>query len=224
MVDDIESNRRLIKEYLSQVNLDVIEAEDGQKSLLFAKEYHPDLIIMDLKMPVMDGYEATQQLKQDPTTLDIPIIALTASVTVEEKAKAHRFEGHLSKPVNTQALFNELSRYLKHTEKPAESVTQAATDTVETPTLENIIDLPVLRQSLEEKMLPVWQELNEMMEMDAIEAFAKQLLNLGKKHQAAHLIHYADKLRELADEFDIDGVERTLAAFPDIVEGMNTTK
>ncbi len=224
VVDDIESNRRLIKEYLSQVNLDVIEAEDGQKSLLFAKEYHPDLIIMDLKMPVMDGYEATQQLKQDPTTLDIPIIALTASVTVEEKAKAHRFEGHLSKPVNTQALFNELSRYLKHTEKPAESVTQAATDTVETPTLENIIDLPVLRQSLEEKMLPVWQELNEMMEIDAIDAFAKQLLNLGKKHQAAHLIHYAEKLHELADEFDIDGVERTLAAFPEIVEGMNTTK
>jgi PAS domain S-box-containing protein len=227
VVDDIKSNRHLIKECLSQVNLDVVEAEDGQKSLLFAKEYHPDLIIMDLKMPVMDGYEATQQLKNDPTTLDIPIIALTASVTVEEttKIKAHRFDGHLSKPVNTQALFNELSRYLKHTEKPAESVTEAATDTVEeTLTLENIVDIPILRQTLENKMLPVWQELNELIEMDAIEAFVEQLLNLGKKHQATHIVHYADKLHELADEFDIEGVERTLATFPEIVEGISTTK
>ncbi|OQY55847.1 MAG: hypothetical protein DRR08_20295 [Candidatus Parabeggiatoa sp. nov. 2] len=226
VVDDIESNRHLIKECLSQVNLDVIEAEDGQKALLFINEYRPDLILMDIRMPVMDGYEATQQLKENPSTLDIPVIALTASVTLDDKSKikTHGFDGYLSKPVNTQGLFNELCRYLKHTEKPAESVTEAATDTVEMPSLENIIDLPVLRQTLEEKMLPVWEEISDLVEMDAIEAFAEQLLNLGKKHQAQHLVHYADKLRELAEEFDIEDVERTLAAFPDIVEGMNTTE
>ncbi len=226
VVDDIESNRHLIKECLSQVNLDVIEAEDGQKALLFINEYRPDLILMDIRMPVMDGYEATQQLKANPSTLDIPVIALTASVTLDDKSKikTHGFDGYLSKPVNTQGLFNELCRYLKHTEKPAESVTEAATDTVEMPSLENIIDLPVLRQTLEEKMLPVWEEISDLVEMDAIEAFAEQLLNLGKKHQAQHLVHYADKLRELAEEFDIEDVERTLAAFPDIVEGMNTTE
>ena len=226
VVDDIESNRRLIKEWLSQVNLDVIEAEDGQKALLFTEEYRPAMILMDIRMPVMDGYEATQQLKTNPSTLDIPVIALTASVTLDDKSKikTHGFDGYLSKPVNTQGLFNELCRYLKHTEKPAESVTEAATDTVEMPSLENIIDLPVLRQTLEEKMLPVWEEISDLVEMDAIEAFAEQLLNLGKKHQAQHLVHYADKLRELAEEFDIEDVERTLAAFPDIVEGMNTTE
>jgi PAS domain S-box-containing protein len=225
VVDDIESNRLLIKEWLSQLNLDVIEAEDGQKSLLFAKESHPVLIIMDLKMPIMDGYEATQQLKENPSTQDIPVIALTASVTLDEKAKikANGFDGYLSKPVNLQSIIKELCRYLTYTEKPTESVTETATDTIETPALENINDLPVLRQTLEEKMLPVWEEISDMVEMDAIEAFAEQLLNLGKKHQALHLVHYADNLRELAEEFDLDAVERTLAVFPDMVKGMNTT-
>ncbi|HIE00078.1 MAG TPA: PAS domain S-box protein [Thiotrichaceae bacterium] len=217
VVDDIESNRHLIKACLSQVNLEVLEAENGQKSLLFAQEYQPALIFMDLKMPVMDGYEATQQLKENPNTQEIPIIALTASVTVEEqnKIKAHDFDGYLSKPVSTQNLLKELSRYLKHLEKPA--VTEMATDTLETLSLENIIELPVLRQTLAEKMLPLWQDINEIMDIDAIETFAEQLFQLGEKHQAQHLIHYADNLREFAQDFDIEGVEKTLQQFDKMV-------
>jgi signal transduction histidine kinase/DNA-binding response OmpR family regulator len=223
VVDDIESNRRLIKEWLSQVNLDVIEAEDGHKALLFTEESQPDLILMDIRMPVMDGYEATQQLKANPSTLDIPVIALTASVTLDEKSqiKTHCFDGYLSKPVNMRALFNELSRYFKHTKKSAEPVTTGGDDT--TLISENIIELSRLRQTLEDKMLPVWQSLNEMIEIDAIEAFAKQLHKLGKKHQAQCLIHYADNLRELTNDFNIEGVERTLATFPDIMKKISTT-
>ncbi len=225
VVDDIESNRRLIKEWLSQVNLDVIEAEDGQKALLFTEEYRPAMILMDIRMPVMDGYEATQQLKANPSTLDIPVIALTASVTLDDKSKikTHGFDGYLSKPVNMRNLFNELSRYFKHTKKSAEPVTETATGDDTTLTSENIIELSRLRQTLEEKMLPVWQYLNEMIEIDAIEAFAEQLHKLGEKHQTQRLIHYAENLRELAEDFDIEGIERTLAAFPDIVEKISTT-
>ncbi|HDN27759.1 MAG TPA: response regulator [Thioploca sp.] len=222
VVDDIESNRRLIKEWLSQVNLDVIEAEDGQKALLFTEEYRPAMILMDIRMPVMDGYEATQQLKTNPSTLDIPVIALTAFVTLDEKSQ-HGFDGYLSKPVNMRNLFKELSRYFKHTKKSAEPVTETATGDDTTLTSENIIELSRLRQTLEEKMLPVWQYLNEMIEIDAIEAFAEQLHKLGEKHQTLRLIHYAENLRELAEDFDIDGIERTLAAFPDIVEKISTT-
>jgi len=80
VVDDIESNRTLIKEWLSKANLEIIEAEEGQQALLLASEYRPDIILMDIRMPVMDGYEATKQLKENPTTFKIPIVALTASV------------------------------------------------------------------------------------------------------------------------------------------------
>jgi CheY-like chemotaxis protein len=224
VVDDIESNRTLIKECLSCVNLDVVEAEDGQIALIFAEEYHPALILMDLKMPELDGYEASQQLKANPNICDIPIIALTASVTVSEQAKikAHGFDGYLSKPVNIDNLFQELSRYLKPIEKSAISVTEAPVkdDSMETQPFENIVELPVLRQTLFDKMLPAWQDLIEIMEMEAIEEFAKQLIQLGEKHQAQHLIDYADNLRELVEDFDIEAVERALEAFHDIVEAL----
>jgi CheY-like chemotaxis protein len=218
VVDDIESNRHLIKACLSQVNLEVLEAEEGQKSLLFAKEYQPALILMDLKMPVMDGYEATQQLKENPNTQEIPIIALTASVTVEEqtKIKAHDFDGYLSKPISTEILLKELSRYLKHLEKP--TLTETATDTLETLSLENIIELPVLRQTLVEKILPLCQELKDVIDIDAVEAFAEQLFQLAEKHQAQQLIHYAEHLREFAQNFDIDGLEKTLQQFDKMVK------
>ncbi len=222
VVDDIEPNRHLIKELLSQANLEVIEAENGQQALILTQKYHPDLILMDIRMPVMDGYEATQHLKANPSTLDIPVIALTASVTLEEQAKikAHDFfKGCLSKPVNTQALFNELSRYLKHTDK-TDSVTETAisSDTKETFIPEEIVELAALHQTLEQKMLPIWQEITNLIEMESIEAFSEQLIQLGEKHHARHFIHYAENLREFADDFDIEGIERMLAAFPEMVK------
>jgi signal transduction histidine kinase/FixJ family two-component response regulator len=220
VVDDIESNRNLIKEWLSQVNLEVVETENGQQAVIFAKEYHPALILMDLKMPVMDGYDATQQLKKESSTHDIPIIALTASVTIEEKAKiqASSFDGYISKPVNTHELFSELSRHLKQTDK-AESVTKIApVETAKTFSPDEIVELPVLRQTLVEKILPKWQELNYMIEIDSIETFAEQLIQLGKKHHASHFIHYAENLQELTESFDIDGIEQTLEAFPEMVK------
>jgi len=222
VVDDIESNRTLINEYLSKVNLDVVEAADGQKGLLFAQEYRPNLILMDIRMPEMDGYEATRQLKENPTTQKIPVIALTASVTVDEKANvmAHGFDGYLSKPVSTHALFNELTHYLKHTKKPTKP--QAAMDDKPSLLLETWIELPVLLQTLEEKILPKWQEIIDMIETDAVDEFAKQLINLGNKHHASILIDYATKLRDKAQEFDIDGVERTLEEFPAILDRIKT--
>ncbi len=219
VVDDIESNRHLVKECLSQVNLDVFEAENGQQAVIFAKEYHPDLILMDIRMPIMDGYEATQQLKEDASTLDIPIIALTASVTVDEQTKiqAHGFKGCLFKPINTQELFRELSRYLKHTDK-TDSDTAVMDDTAKTLIPEEIVELAALHQTLEEKMLPMWQQINNLIEMESIEAFAEQLIQLGEKHHAQPFIQYAENLRELVDDFDIEGIERMLEAFPEMAK------
>jgi CheY-like chemotaxis protein len=115
VVDDVESNRDLIEEYLLSFNLEVISAENGQKALLFAKEYHPVLILMDIRMPEMDGYEVIKQLRDNQNTADIPIIALTASVAWDKKAKikAHGFDGFLAKPINIFELLRELFRYLK---------------------------------------------------------------------------------------------------------------
>lgn len=86
VADDNTSNRRLLVEYLSPYGFELIEAGDGVQALAQAREYQPALILMDIAMPVLDGLEATRRLKADPATANIPVIAVTASVTPEQEA------------------------------------------------------------------------------------------------------------------------------------------
>ncbi len=216
VVDDIESNRELIREWLSQVNLEVIEAENGQKAVQLAKKYHPELIIMDIRMPEMDGYEATQVLKNDQTTQNIPIIGLTASIALDDqtKIKAHNFDGYLIKPIKMRYLFSELSHYLKHTEMPTAGRELLEEDT----SLNSIAKLPELIQTLEKAMMPIWEDMKGLIEIDAIEEFVTKLEELGKEHNAPTLIHYSENLSEFVQNFDILNIEATFNKFPNIVK------
>ncbi len=221
VVDDIESNRHLIEEYLSQVNLEVLSAENGQNALLFAEEYHPALILMDIKMPEMDGYEATKRLKDNLNTADIPVIALTASVALNEKTKleAHGFDGFFLKPVNISVLFNELSHYLKYTKKTL--TTQAATTEVETLNPENIINLSELRKKVEQEVMPLWKRAKIMMKMDVVIAFAEKMINLGNEYNIPVFIHYGEPLLESTKIFNILYIQKALKEFPDLVKQLN---
>ncbi|OQY56279.1 MAG: hypothetical protein DRR08_02530 [Candidatus Parabeggiatoa sp. nov. 2] len=229
LVDDIESNRTLIKEWLSQVNLDIVEAENGQKALLFADKYHPDIILMDIRMPVMDGYEATQQLKNNPNTQQIPIIALTASVGLGNKSKimTYGFDGYLSKPLKMPALFSELSHYLKQTETavPIAEKDDAPVETQTTLISENLAHFPKLVEELKKEIKPLWEELSSgMMETNLIEEFVETLLKRASEYNVSGLTHYADKLHEYTQDFDMDNLEQTLKEFLQIVEQLGTTK
>jgi CheY-like chemotaxis protein len=84
IVDDFEDNRQMYAEFLAYSGYHVLEATDGAEAVAKAKELAPDLVVMDLSLPVMDGWEATRRLKGDPTTRHIPILALTG----------HSFDGH----------------------------------------------------------------------------------------------------------------------------------
>ncbi len=217
VVDDIESNLDLIKEWLSQASIEVVEADNGQKALLFAEEYQPDVILMDLRMPVMDGYAATRQLKENSTTHAIPVIALTASVPTDVKAKIQEFgfDGYLTKPVNIQNLFSELSRYLTYT-KQAQPVTKT---TAEDEAFQHLIpeDLDKLPELIG-VLLPAWQELQGVLEMDRIEAFAEKLLKFGNDHHIQDFITYAENLREYAQNFDVTHLEGALRNFESLVK------
>ncbi len=222
VVDDIESNRTLIKEWLSKANLEIIEAEEGQQALLLASEYRPDIILMDIRMPVMDGYEATKQLKENPTTFKIPIVALTASVKMGDKSKMkaqYGFDGYLSKPVKMCDLFAELSHYLSH--KTALRTENAApVDTLIALNPEKIARLPELIETLEKEMMPMLKKISGVLEMGAIENFAKQVGELGTEYNVPSLVYYADNLSEFSHNFDIANIEGALKKFPEIVENL----
>jgi two-component system cell cycle response regulator DivK len=113
VVEDVEFNRDLLEQLLED-RYETMTAIDGASGIELAKRERPDLILMDLSLPVMDGWEATRRLKADEQTSDIPIIALTAHAMRgdEDKARACGCDDYLTKPIDEDELFKKLAHFL----------------------------------------------------------------------------------------------------------------
>jgi CheY-like chemotaxis protein len=114
IVEDEPRNLKLIRDLLEVSGYMVLEAIDGKQGVEIAKAKKPDLILMDIQLPVMEGFEATRILKADERTRDIPIMALTAYAMKgdEEKIKAAGCDGYVSKPIDTRGFLNKITEYL----------------------------------------------------------------------------------------------------------------
>ncbi len=216
LVDDVQSNRAFVKEALTQRNFDVIEAQNGKSSLLLAEKYHPDLILMDIRMPIMDGYEATLKLKENPNTQNIPVIALTAMplVNTHSQIKNYGFDGYLSKPVLISELLIELSHYLKHTQDVCEK-----RDNLEDLKPSNIADLPDLLKNLEQ-FQPIWEELQGAVDMMEISDFAINIKRLGEKYDISFFKHYGERLSDFSQDFELEEIEQMLKQFPNFIKSL----
>jgi len=113
VVEDDPDNRRIVAKVLSVEGYDVIEAIDGIEALAQARAERPDLILMDLALPNVDGWEATRQLKSDPETRSIPVVALTAVAMRgdEEQARAAGCDDYLPKPARPAAIRAVVKKY-----------------------------------------------------------------------------------------------------------------
>ena len=111
IVEDSELNRRLLEAVLEPHGYHLLVAEDGETGVAVAREEKPHLILMDILLPGIDGYEATRTLRANPDTSRLVIVALTASATSEEQeqAMAAGCDGYIPKPIDTRA-FPEQSR------------------------------------------------------------------------------------------------------------------
>jgi CheY-like chemotaxis protein len=114
MVEDNEDNRLIYATMLRHVGFDVREATDGAQGLEMAHSVHPDLILMDISLPRVDGWEATRRLKADPATRDIPVVALTAHALPSDRARAAEVgcDAYLAKPCAPQDVASTVSRLL----------------------------------------------------------------------------------------------------------------
>ena len=119
LVEDIEVNLDLLVQLLED-KYEIITATDGAAGVASAEREHPDLIIMDLSLPVMDGWEATRRIKANPALQHIPILALSSHAMRgdEERAREAGCDGYLSKPLDEDLLFEKLTRFLGETPKP----------------------------------------------------------------------------------------------------------
>jgi two-component system cell cycle response regulator DivK len=114
VVDDYPDAREMYAEYLQFSGFDVIEAGNGMEAIERAGDSAPDIILMDLSLPVMDGWEATRRLKADKTTADIPIVALTghALAGILEGAKKAGCDAFVTKPCLPEDLVKEIRKVL----------------------------------------------------------------------------------------------------------------
>jgi PAS domain S-box-containing protein len=222
IVDDIELNRLLIIENFSTKTMHVIEAEDGEKAVALALQHKPDLIFMDIRMPVMNGFEAARIIKTTSETSKIPIVALTASVRREDQDKdyAQYFDGYLRKPVSRSELYREMSVFLKHSQivKPLqkEELSQEKPKGKKSRKLTND-ERSELIQLYDGILLTLWKEAIEFQMSDGIETFAGSVKNTGEKFKITELIKFGDDLLNYVDNFDLNKMEESLKEFPKLI-------
>jgi CheY-like chemotaxis protein len=114
LVEDNEDNRIVYSTILQQFGYVVMEALNGEEGIAKARNERPDLILMDISIPVIDGWEATQVLKRDPETRGIPIIALTAHALASDREKAMEVgcDSYLAKPCEPKAVVSEVEKFI----------------------------------------------------------------------------------------------------------------
>lgn len=113
-VEDNPQNMRLVRKILKHAGYEMLEAEDGLSGLRTAHEARPDLILMDVNLPDIDGLEVTARLKNDAATANIPVIALTANAMVGDRERAMEAgcDGYLPKPISRQELLKTVVAFI----------------------------------------------------------------------------------------------------------------
>jgi two-component system cell cycle response regulator DivK len=114
VIEDQQDNRQILRDLLTSADFEVIEAVDGEAGLAAAAAHKPDLILMDVQLPGIDGYEATRRLKGDALLRAVPVIAVTAHALsgAEEEARAAGCDGYISKPISPRQLLAKVREYL----------------------------------------------------------------------------------------------------------------
>jgi two-component system cell cycle response regulator DivK len=114
VIEDQEDNRQILRDLLSNAGYEMIEAEDGEKGVAAAARERPDLILMDIQLPILDGYDATRRIKADPELKAIPIIAVTSYALSgdDAKARAAGCDAYVPKPYSPRALLAKIREFL----------------------------------------------------------------------------------------------------------------
>jgi two-component system cell cycle response regulator DivK len=114
VVEDTEDNRQILRDLLGMAGYEMVEAHDGAEGVAKAAEHKPDLILMDIQMPVMDGYEATRRIKADPALKSIPIVAVTSYALSgdEEKTRAAGCDAYIAKPYSPRQMLAKVREIL----------------------------------------------------------------------------------------------------------------
>ncbi|MGE0086231.1 MAG: CHASE2 domain-containing protein [Desulfococcaceae bacterium] len=224
IAEHIEINRKLLKEYLKDCPFRFLEAENGEDALKLAIENLPDLILMDMRMPVKDGFEAAKIIKSDEALKHIPLIAMTAFGTGMENAKKDEWmtvcDACLRKPLGRIRLMETLCRFLPYTEKSSPDRKTYTSESVNSPPPDagRLRDLNELSGILKKIFCTQWKELSAVLCIDHIGKFGLKMQKTGILYHYPPLTAWGKKLEEQSENVDIVGIQKSMSYFPTIEE------
>jgi PAS domain S-box-containing protein len=215
IVDDILVNRKLITKYLFEYpNIRFIEAGDGKEAIEKALKLKPDLILMDMKMPVMDGYEATMLLKKNPLTKNIPILAVTASVLEHNRAEIIEIcDGFIHKPVNKIPLIKKLLQFIGKNYKPIQEEPMEVEESLPNDIQKGEILLKKMQDELRTEVI----KFQDVMSINEIGDFAESVILLGSEHKYNNLLDWGKNLAKKTRMLDIEGIQKSFADFENLI-------
>jgi two-component system, NarL family, sensor histidine kinase EvgS len=216
VVDDIEENRKLVQASLKEFDINLVMAQNGKEAIEKLRNINIDLILMDLRMPVMDGYEAANIIKNDSKLKTIPLIALTASVMGKdlEKVSKFGFDGYLRKPVILDDLIEELSKYIKYHLKN-ENIIEKNDNKIMNPN-----KLKFVIGKLEKELKNEWLLIKDAGDFSLIEKFAEKLNSLSVEKDIYLLKDYVDELVKNIESFDIEKVDYLMNSYLELIDSL----
>ncbi len=210
VADDTASNRELMAEAMRGAGLQVICASDGDEAVRLAIQEKPELIFMDIRMPVKDGIVATRELKSIAGLAKIPVIAVTASTSArEQKELGELFDNFIYKPVSLLRLFAEAARYLKSGSGKEEIVAVAQHLVMPPEAFEQLHEPWKLVDSISNTWLPRLKELEGAVSMEDASRLANSLKTLSVRHSFNHLTIEAENLTSCLQKFDMNGIDNS---------------
>ena len=216
VVDDIADNRRYLAGSLINYNLDVMQASDGDEVMVLLKAQKPDLIITDLRMPNVDGFQLKELLEKNNNFSDIPVIATSASAMKNSVEKVDRagFSGFLIKPFQTKELVLELIKHI-----PYESVQEKALEVVNYKKMDklNIKDSAFFFNRLD-GLVADFSPLKEQQAMNDVELFAIKCIEFAKEFDIETLLEYGNNLNTAVKSFDIELMLNLINRFNELHE------
>ncbi|MFO7819666.1 MAG: ATP-binding protein, partial [Halanaerobacter sp.] len=220
VVDDVPSNRKLLKSILTRESLEVIVAGTGQSGVRLAAEKEFDLILLDLKLPDIDGYRVLEEIKSTELNQDTPSFALTASATKDEIKNIRNscFNDFMTKPLKKDEFLDLVSDYLacevEEGEKKDLKIEYMRLEEIELSAGE----VQDLLTELETEVLPYYEELSKTFIINEVEEFIAKVEQLALEYEIVFLVDYAEELSSYTSNFELDKAKRELNKFKVIVD------
>ncbi len=217
IVDDIESNRKLLKSYLLDYDLEILEAANGQEGLDMCKVEKPDIVFMDLRMPVMGGYEALKCIRENDELKSIPVIAITASILteIENIPKSRGFSRFLRKPIELMDIVDVLIKYLPYSK--ITTSTKVKTDEYSLGFASVTLTKEVIDLLLNE-INPMLETITKLKSNKVIRKIARQIINIGDNQDVEFFKYFGNELLTSLTSFNIEKTERMINSLNDFMQ------